>query len=113
MDHEVKASMDGASLGQALLAECKRRGISQAQAARDFGVHRQAFSDWVNGKRDPAKSYAPAIARFLRVPVKEVRATLTRPRADRITVLEERVASLERALTALERALAPRARGHR
>jgi transcriptional regulator with XRE-family HTH domain len=102
MNHEVTDE----NLGQALLAECKRRGISQSEAARGFGVHRQAFSDWVNGKRTPAKSYAPELARFLRVPVKTVRAMLTRPRGDRITILEERVTSLEDALRTLERLLA-------
>jgi|SRR5215467_6489603 len=109
MNHEVTDE----NLGQALLAECKRRGISQAQAARDFGVHRQAFSDWVNGKRAPAKTYAPALARFLRVPVRDVRAMLARPRADRITTLEHRVESLELALTRLEGLLRARGRSAR
>lgn len=86
------------SLGQALLEEVKRRGISQSEAARDLGVARQAFSDWVNGKRIPSEPHAAALARFLRIPKTRVRALMIHPRADRITVLETKVAKLEASL---------------
>jgi transcriptional regulator with XRE-family HTH domain len=84
----VAQALAAGDIGQALLAECKRRGISQAQASERFGVTKQAFNEWVNRKRDVPARHVRELATFLRVPVGTVRMLIDTPRKDRIAVLE-------------------------
>jgi transcriptional regulator with XRE-family HTH domain len=86
------------SLGQALAAEIDRRGISQRAAADLIGVRYQNLSQWIAGKYRPKSEYLAPIARFLHLPVKEVKALRAQSVVDpakRLEAIEADLAELK------------------
>jgi len=55
-----------------LVNELTERGISQADLARGAKVTRTAISDIVNGRRNPGRELASAIARAFSLPPEQV-----------------------------------------
>lgn len=97
----VATDYSGMTLGQALGIEIERRDVSQREAAEQIGVTQQVLSRWISGQHQPKALYVSAIARFLRVPerqVREMRAeqrpTTTAQTNRRLEILEAKVDDL-------------------
>lgn len=89
------------TLGQAIGIEIERRDVSQREVAEQIGVTQQVLSRWISGQHQPKTTYVPAIARFLRIPERQVRElrAVTRPTsaaqtARRLDALERKVDDL-------------------
>lgn len=86
------------ALPRALQDTYLNRGISQREAAEQIGVTQQTFSRWRHGQLIPAPSSIPAIARFLGLPVKEVRAmhaAARREKNQQLRGIESRLENVE------------------
>lgn len=89
-----------ANFAEVFRAELARRGMSQVEASELLGIKQQEASDWARGKRVPSVKRVPTVAKFLRIPPKDLHEILDRE-ADlsrRLGELETEVAGLKEEL---------------
>lgn len=96
------------TIAEAIRNEIDRRAISQVEAAALIGVRQQTISRWAIGELLPAPEYLPVLAKFLHVPVadvKQMRAGARRSRdiGARLDQIENRLSRIETALEARRR----------
>lgn len=90
------------SLSVALDAEVARRGISWTAAAERIGSTQQSLSRWRLGQATPTAEWHAPLAKFLHVPLEELRRMVATQRNAmdvnaRLAALEARVEALEKA----------------
>lgn len=96
------------TIGQLIQQEIDDRDLSQRRVTDVLGASQQTISRWAAGEAVPASRYIPAIAAFLGMPEKKVRAMLTEQRADRVQAkrgIETRLALLEQTQAELRAAM--------
>jgi transcriptional regulator with XRE-family HTH domain len=93
-------NIEAEQLGKRIVDACKRKSMSQAEAARRIGVHPQALSDWVHHRRKPSTQHIAKLAAFIDVTPKQLRDMLAGPRADRVSRIEQRLDMLTEYVTA-------------
>lgn len=99
------------SIADALVAQRQARGdISQEAAAEAIGTTKQTIGRWEKGAQ-PAPEWVSPLAKFLRLPVEEVRI-LRRSAgpADRLDQIEARLGELEELVSRLVEGPARRGR---
>jgi transcriptional regulator with XRE-family HTH domain len=57
-----------------------RKGVTQVEAAQRLDVPKQAFNDWLHGKRTPSSKQAPKLARWLGITTDQLLALVARQR---------------------------------
>lgn len=69
-------------IGEAIAAKIDDLGLRQWEAAEKMGTTQQTVSKWIGGQI-PDREYATPIARFLGLPVADVRSQLSRQRREK------------------------------